>query len=63
MADWGNNRISAFDPITGEFQRHVIDDVERVLETPYDLASDESGLLYVTESETNHIKMFQSFLS
>ena len=33
LADWRNNRNFAFDPMTGEFQRHVIDDVERVLET------------------------------
>ena len=58
MADCGNNRISAFDPITNKFQGHLIDDVERVLEILYNLASDESGLFYVTESKLNHIETF-----
>ena len=59
VADWGNNRVSAFHPVTGDFQGHVISDVRDFVETPYDLAADEKGSLYLTESETNFVKQFR----
>jgi len=58
VADWGNNRVSAFHPITGDFLYHVISDTREFVETPYDLAADETGSIYLTESETNFIKKF-----
>ena len=59
VSDWGNNRISAFDPITGQFQGHVIGETNELIETPYDISTDENGGIYLTESETNYIKLFQ----
>ena len=59
MADWGNNRVSAFDATTGQFQCHVISEEQEPLKNPFDLKTDVNGILYLTESGSNNVKVFR----
>ncbi|XP_078492474.1 uncharacterized protein LOC100183734 [Ciona intestinalis] len=64
VADWGNHRLSAFDADTGQFQYQLMKNPTAGdfsnLRNPYDMSVDTEGMLYVTESKTNDIKIFKS---
>ncbi|XP_076824196.1 uncharacterized protein LOC143470148 [Clavelina lepadiformis] len=63
VSDWGNNRISAFDAVNGEYQCQLIgadgSQTAETLDMPYDITVDIKGIVYLTESQTNNIKVFK----
>ncbi|CAK8687878.1 unnamed protein product [Clavelina lepadiformis] len=64
IADWYNDRVAAFNPKTGEFQRNIIehrDDVPSPIKDPYSIAVDKDGNILVSESVTGYVKLFRKY--